>query len=580
MILQALKDYYDRKTDLPRQGFEKKEIPYILVLDSAGKPIALNETYEGTGKQRKAKPYIVPQAVKRASNIAANLLWDNPEYALGIPIKGSPERVQEQHQKFKERIDELGDIDDAGLKVIKLFLQVSDKKALLENFGEAYKNLLEDKNGNLSFQLAGEAELILENQKIRNAIESMLFDEDSIKQICLVSGEDEVIERLHSSIKGVAGAQSSGANIISFNLDAFRSYGKEQGGNSPVGKRAAFAYTTALNHLLSKDSTQKMLVGDATTVFWASKETNLENEWSFFFRDPPKDDPDRGTRAVESLFNSIKTGALSTEAQNRFYVLGLAPNASRISIRFWIVNTVAGMAEKIAQHFEDIRIVHGPKESDFLSLFRLLVSTASQGKSENIPPNLAGDTIRSILEGLPYPETLLQALVRRNRAEQSKKDKNGRAEPNVTYPRAAFIKACINRKIRFYNQNIKEELKMSLDSTNTNIGYRLGRLFAALEKIQEEASPGINATIRDRFYGAASGTPVTVFPNLMRLKNHHLAKLESQGRRINFERLIGEIASAGIDGNTGFPATLAIADQGKFAIGYYHQRQDFFTKIN
>jgi CRISPR-associated protein Csd1 len=197
------------------------------------------------------------------------------------------------------------------------------------------------------------------------------------------------------------------------------------------------------------------------------------------------------------------------------------------------------------------------------------VSTAVQSKSENIPPNLMGDTMKSILTGLPYPQTLLQAAIRRSRAEQS-----------VTYPRAALIKACVNRLTRSANPVYQEELKVSLDPSNTNASYQLGRLFAALEKIQEDANPGTNATIRDRFYGAASSTPVTVFTTLLRLKNHHISKLkgEKPGLAVKHEKLIGEIMEEDLDGNVGFSTTLSLADQGRFAIGYYHQRQAFFTK--
>ncbi|MBI1784179.1 type I-C CRISPR-associated protein Cas8c/Csd1, partial [Candidatus Sumerlaeota bacterium] len=277
----------------------------------------------------------------------------------------------------------------------------------------------------------------------------------------------------------------------------------------------------------------------------------------------PKDDPDRGSNAVKSLFKSVETGTLAvSDGENRFFVLGLAPNAARIAIRFWIVDTVAAMVGKIVRHFRDLEIVHGPHDEEAISLFRLLASIASQGKSENVPPNLAGDTMRAIFGGLPYPKTLLQAAVRRNRAEQG-----------VTYIRAALIKACINRESRFY-PNQEKELKMSLDPDNPNIGYRLGRLFAALEKTQQDANPGINATIGDRYYGAASSTPTTVFATLTRLNKHHLAKLENVGGRINRERLIQEIVS----GISDFPSHLPMADQGRFAIGYYHQMQAFFTK--
>jgi CRISPR-associated protein Csd1 len=282
-----------------------------------------------------------------------------------------------------------------------------------------------------------------------------------------------------------------------------------------------------------------------------------------FFSEPPKDDPDRGGEAVRLLHESVQKGSYAvSDKDTRFYVLGLAPNAKRISVRFWHVGTVPEMAARFDQHFQDIAIAHGQRDKDALSLFRLLVATAGQGKSENIPPNLAGDTMRAILEGTPYPATLLQAAVRRNRAEQE-----------VTYPRAAIIKASLNRMLRFNNPTQEKEITMSLDPANNNIGYRLGRLFAALEKVQSDANPGLNATIRDRFYGAASSTPVTVFGNLLRLSQHHLSKL-SDGLRITREREIQEIMAEIGD----FPAHLHMADQGRFAIGYYHQMQDFFTK--
>ncbi|MBU0995909.1 MAG: type I-C CRISPR-associated protein Cas8c/Csd1 [Proteobacteria bacterium] len=573
MILQALKDYYDRKSSdaeskMAPPGFEWKEIPFVIMLKSDGTPISINSTYEGDGKKRRAKRFLVPQAVKKTSGIASNLFWDNPEYVLGVDLKGKPERVVEQHETFVKKIEALEVVSDEGVSAVKSFLRMEKKVFLLQGFGDTWQQLISE-GGNVTFQLAGDPWLVSERPNVKSAISDVKPSSDQeVYATCLVTGQKEDFERLHPPIKGVYGAQSSGANIVSFNLDAFKSFGKSQGANSPVGKNTVFAYTTALNHLLSKDSKQRMQVGDASTVFWAEKESDLEHKLPDLFGEPPKDDPDRGAKAVESLYRSIENGSymIDNNDRNRFYVLGLSPNAARIAIRFWIVDTVSGMAEKISRHFEDIRIVHGPKEKDVLSLFRLLVSTAVLGKSENIPPNLAGETMRAILQGLPYPYTLLQASIRRIRAEH-----------DVTYPRAAMIKACINRSTRFKNPHIKEELHMSLDENNTNIGYRLGRLFATLEKIQQEANPGINATIRDRFYGAASGTPSTVFGNLMRLKNHHLAKLENVGRKIFFEKLLGQIID-GIDAAISFPTHLSLEDQGKFAIGYYHQVQKFFTK--
>ena len=381
---------------------------------------------------------------------------------------------------------------------------------------------------------------------------------------CLVTGKKTAIASLHSAIKGVRGANSTGANIVSFNEPAFCSYGKEKGANSPVGETAVFAYTTALNTLLGKDSTQRLQVGDATVVFWSERPSALEADLALLFDKPPKDNPNAQTDKVKALLAAPNAGAYAEDGDgNLFYVLGLSPYNARLAIRFWIVDSVDGMAGNIRRHFEDIGIIHGAKDSSVLSLWRLLLQTAAQDKSENIPPNLAGETMRAILEGTPYPRTLLGALIRRLKAG---------GEWRKWYPRAAFIKACVNRITRADAHNQEKEMRMSLDQENVNIGYRLGRLFAALEKTQQDALPGINATIRDRFYAAASSTPAAVFPSLLRTGNHHLSKL-SDGAEISRNKLIGEIMS----GIQDLPATLALEDQGRFAIGYYHQMRDFFT---
>jgi CRISPR-associated protein Csd1 len=280
------------------------------------------------------------------------------------------------------------------------------------------------------------------------------------------------------------------------------------------------------------------------------------------FGDPPKDKPDQNIEAVKALYSAIESGKFAVgKLDTRFHVLGLAPNAARISIRFWQTATAADLALRIKQHFDDLTIAHADYEPEHLSLFRLLTGLALLNKADNIPPNLGGEVMRAILEGLPYPAVMLNLAVARCRAEQK-----------PTYARAAAIKASLNRWIRSRNTQEKEFAPM-LDPSNPNPAYRLGRLFAALEKIQEEASPGLNATIRDRYYGAASSTPVTVFTTLLRLKNHHMGKL-SPGRATQMEKLIGEILGEVAD----FPRQLPLQDQGRFALGYYHQRQAFFTK--
>jgi CRISPR-associated protein Csd1 len=575
MILQELARYYERKandpdTALPPEGFEKKEIPFIIVIDRDGKLVQIEDTRSGDGKKKRARSFIVPQGIKKTSAVAANLLWDTAEYVLGIDTKDKPERVVMQHTAFLARLAELSS-DDSGVRAVQTFL--ADVPLAKLQHSAPWDEICAT-NPNLSFQLAGETELICQRIAVVTALRvrgtKEVAEESGVTRgICLISGQDAAIVRLHTAIKGVWGAQTSGANIVSFNLRAFESYGKEekQGENAPVSKRSMDAYTKALNHLLEKDSTQRIQVGDASTVFWASEKSFLEDSFANLLGEPPKDDPDSGTRAVKALYESVNQGSLNMSGERtQFFVLGLAPNAARISIRFWLTGTVLEFSHRIAEHFDDITIDHAPYEPLYPSLFRLLASTALQGKSENIPPSLGGDTMRAILSGLPYPETLLLTALRRIRAERE-----------VNYPRAALIKACINRKTRRDNPALKEELHVSLDLANTNVGYRLGRLFAALEKVQEEASPGLNATIRDRFYGAASSTPVTVFSNLLKLNKHHLAKIENRGRAVNLEKLIGEITDA-LNGDEGFTAHLSIADQGRFAIGYYHQKQAFYVK--
>lgn len=561
MILQSLNDYYARKAADPEgslapEGFEPKAIPFVLVLDGSGRLIQLADQRQSDGKKKVAKPQFVPQGVKKTSGIAANLLWDTAEYVLSIDTRGKPERVAEQHRAFIARLEETLDKQphDAGLRAVYAFLR-THKPAALEKLAAhpCWPEIL-DTNPLMTFQLQSDTALVCQRPGVVSALQT--GNGAGADGVCLVSGERDAIERLHPAIKGVWGAQTSGANIVSFNLDAFSSYGKSQSFNAPVGKRAAFAYTTALNHLLAKGSRQRVQVGDASTVFWAEKSSGETFEQSFLdFLDPPRDDPDRGTQAVASLYACIREGRPFTEDDSqRFHVMGLAPNAARIAVRFWHVATISELGKAFYRHFDALQIVRPNYETTPLSLYRLLSSTALQGKAENIPPNLAGDVTQAILKGQRYPETLMQGCLRRIRAER-----------DVGYLRAAILKAYLIRNLN------DKEVTVSLNPENKDPGYRLGRLFAALERAQETAQGNLNASIRERYYGAFSTTPVTVLPLLMKLKNHHLAKLANA---TYLEKTLGEI----MDGLGDIPSRLTLAEQARFAVGYYHQRQAFFAK--
>ena len=585
MILQALNDYYRRKAAdpdparrLPAFGLEEKEIPFILEIDVAGRWLPpIRDTRRKEGKRLLGQRFLVPQAVKRASGIAANLLWDTAEYVLGVDTRGKPERVAEQHAAFRVRIEALPEPTTAlpGVVAVRKFLDAVDLAALAND--PLWPETLEG-NPVMSFRLQGEVELVCQHPAVALATATAEEGESSDSAFCLVSGAMAPAERLHAAIKGVWGAQSSGANVVSFNLDAFNSYGKRQGANAPVGKPAAFAYTTALNHLLGRDSRQRVQVGDASTVFWAERPSDFETLVPDLFGESPKDDPDRGARALDALYRSIHSGHfVSDEDPTRCYVLGLAPNAARIAVRFWQTGTAAELGARLRRHFDDLDVARGPNDSRYLSLFRLLAGLAVQGKADNIPPRLGGEVVRAVLAGddVAYPTVLLQGAVGRCRAEQ-----------RVTYPRAAVLKACLNRSIRNANRNstsaTEKEFAPMLDTTHPSPAYRLGRLFAVLEKIQEEASPGLNATIRDRYYGAAASTPATVFPMLLKLKNHHVSKLDERGKKMLYRAFsdnrpddyIGQVLNEVPD----IPNHLALQDQGRFALGYYHQRQAFFTK--
>lgn len=587
MILQALHDLYLRKQDeLPPEGFEQKEIPFLIVLNEDGTFCDLQDTRSKSGKKLLARQFRVPKDNGRSGKNAwqnANLLWDHFGYVLDWPKSESgtdKEMAQKQHETFVARVKELSAAypHDKGIQAVQSFLDTDEiQKVFAHPTWEECKKIL---GCNLSFRLSNELSLVCESESVREYVAETSTPEDDeedsstsgqIEGICLITGEKGSVARLHPKTP-ILGAKSN-SKVVSFQKGmGFDSYGKQQSYNAPTGKSATFAYSTALNHLLAKGSQQKFMVGSDTIVFWAEEKHYIEDTFFEIFRVHTNENQNQLNQAVRSLYAAPQSGTPPLDDDlMRFFVLGLAPNAARIAIRFWHAGTVGETARHIRQHFEDCAITHGPNQPEHLSLFRLLISTATQGESKHIPPNMAGDVMKAILGGTPYPKSLMAAVVNRIRAEQSKKDQNGKPIQNVTYPRAALIKALLVREARYYKFNGKE-VDMSLDSTNTNPGYLLGRLFAVLERVQADSAGGwgkINSTIRDRFYGSASSTPVAAFPHLMKLKNHHLSKLENNKKY--YEGLIGEIVNK-LDPNDAFPAHLSLSDQGRFAVGYYHQR--------
>ncbi|OOR83174.1 type I-C CRISPR-associated protein Cas8c/Csd1 [Moraxella canis] len=568
MILHALTQYYQRKAlsegGVAPEGFEQKQIPFVIVLDEYGRFIQLEDTRELQGKKKVGRSFLVPKGLGRSgknSYEVSNILWDHYGYVLAYASDKTQEMADKQHASFIAKVDELKKAlpDDMGIRAVSNFLALSDEKAKVMQH-ENWEECIKIKGCNLSFRLVGEAAaLVCQSQALQNYLaqskEAVL--EDISQGICLVKGEKAPIARLHNAIKGVNAKPSP---FTSVNLAAFESYGKKQGSIFPVGEQAMFEYTTALNVLLAGEN--RFRIGDVTAVCWSEKPTPLESRFAMMINGS-KDNPDAHIDEIKSLYQSLHNGKYTEpNAKDKFYLLGLSPNSARIVVRFWHETTVAQLSENLAKWYDDLKMVRGEKSPypEFMPLTRLLGNLVLEGKTENLPPDLVAQVTQCVLSNRPLPMNLLQMALRRNKAEQK-----------VTYGRASLIKAYLNRAVRAGSLKNIKEISMSLDKTREDTGYLLGRLFAVLEKIQSEANPGLNATIGDRYFGAAGSTPIAVFGTLLRLSKHHLSKLPI-GRRTNLEKLQQEIIAK----INAFPSHLNINQQGLFAIGYYHQKQDFY----
>ncbi|MDO4285750.1 MAG: type I-C CRISPR-associated protein Cas8c/Csd1 [Eubacteriales bacterium] len=587
MILQSLVRYYEalqRLGKVTSPGWCSAKVSFVLELGGDGclkRVIPLKQEVP-RGKKTAWVPQeiMVPQMVGRSSGVSANFLCDNSSYLLGIDNKGKPERTRECFVSARERHHEI--LDGAGGTAARAVLRFFDtwqpeEAAVSPALAEDLEEILQ--GGNLIFEVDGI--YAQEDPEVQKAWENRpRVQSEGAQGICLVTGQQTEIARLHGMIKGVAGAQSSGAALVSFNAPSFTSYEKEQSFNAPVGEYAVYAYTTALNYLLS-DRKHTTGVGDMTIVSWAEDGEEIYQDAYDCAMEPSADNQE----IVDGLFKNLAAHrAVDVEGvekdldpNQRFYILGLAPNAARIAVRFFYQDSFGSILRHIREHYARMEIVRPAADTlNYLGIWHLLQETVNRKSRDKKPlPNLAAALYRSIISGAPYPPMLYEAVLTRIRAEQDDADSYS---CKITRGRAAIIKAYLLRS----GLGEKEELTVALNENSKNVAYTLGREFAVLEAIQEDANPGINATITDRYFNAACATPAAIFPILFKLKNSHIRKLGA-GRVIHYERLLMQLqGNLTVADEQAFacPKQLALEEQGMFILGYYHQRQKRFEKKN
>ncbi len=566
MILKALYDYYHRCGDLPQKGMELKEIGFLIVIDKEGHFLRFEDRRID---KKQAQKFLVKKHVGRTSALAANYLYDNSGYVFGYSDKGD---VMSQFRTFKEKVNRIYESfrDNKDILAVQQFYQ--QEQAIILNQMQAdplWQDIVKDLNKKysvFSFLIDGDTKIVAEK-------EELLIDEIGIPSdechLCLVSGKRGIAVETTTSTM-IPGSQAT-AKLVSFQVSSgYDSYGKSKGGNAPICDDVEFAYTTALNYLLQRNSRNKFMVGSRTFLFWASNNDEAckqseESVLNMFGFSNQKDNPNRNIEQVRKVFMAIYSGDIKTTSEDKFYILGLAPNAARIAVVYWAEIPLKDFAKTICKHFDDMEVADSRLDKKpYMSLNSILCAVTLGGKVADATPNLPDSVVKSIFQGAPYPHTLFSSCIRRIRAESGDKDKNA-----VNITRAAILKAYLNRLI---NNEIK--IKRMLDKENTNQGYLCGRLFAVLDRIQEEANN--QHSIRERYMNSASSTPAAVFSTILNLSNHHIENLKNDGRKVYFEKLKQEIISK-IDAD-GFNAQLDLQDQGRFFIGYYHQRQDFFTR--
>jgi CRISPR-associated protein Csd1 len=588
LILQALNAHYQRLLDDPDSGvsppgYSPAKVSHALIINVAGELIDILTLSDQQGKRNVPKVLLVPEQVKRTSGISANILCDSLSYVLGIDRskQGDITVMPDKYADFKKKNELfLSDSESEEALAVRAFLATWKPDCSLEH--PVISQRLEDLAGasNFVFKLDGVIGYVHEHPGIRATWDSRLKDtaNDSAEQ-CLIVGSVLPIARIHPSIKGVVGAQTSGASLVSFNADAFTSYGKSQSFNAPVSNQAAFAYGTALNYLIASD-TNRVRLADTTMVFWADKKGGRVEETVLSWcldpveADVAEDDGKRriapeAARQAKTIFERIRAGLSVGDptfaSDTRCYILGIAPNAARLSVRFWQISSFGDIITKVAQHYSDMNIAGIEKIGNMVSPWRTMKAVAVQEDAKNIPPLLGGQFLKSILSGQLYPQTVFNAALMRCRT--------GGEHGGVNIIRAAIIKAFLLRKYRMQNKPEREAtITVSLNEDSTNPAYLLGRLFSLLEKVQRDAlGNNLNATIRDRYFGAASATPGAVFPLLLRLSRHHISNSKYGDWS---DRQIQEV----MNGLDAFPAHLNMEEQGLFILGYYHQNPANYKK--
>jgi CRISPR-associated protein Csd1 len=397
---------------------------------------------------------------------------------------------------------------------------------------------------------------------------------------------------VHPSIKGIYDepGKPSEKGIVVFKTAkrAFSSYGKDglQGLNAPISIRAALGYVTALNWLITN---RRFRIGDATTVFWTDKPDLAEELLPWMLSGTPVSENDE-TKRISSILAKVARGTLGADdfgnQNTEYYILGLSPNASRLSVRFWQTGDLGELITNLKLHFNHLEIVqewddhskHPDSQTPNVRELLLQIVPLKDGRRDEskIPPQLSGALMCSILEGTRYPDSLAQGVMNRIRIIEKKPKGDGTLE-NVTYLRAAILKAWL---LRNHNEWLNQQnitMTTALDKDNPSVAYQLGRLFAIYEQAQRAAHEyKLERTIRETMFSSASSTPLAIFVRLDKLNKHHLQKLK-QGSKNYLNDLIDEIHQK-ITASGSYPASLDLKKQSLFCIGYYHQRHDIRQK--